>query len=127
MSNIMIGTIIFIAGIVFAAFGALLLIKFDGEIKRAIAGLILVVIGLGGLIGGNIVRTNQNQEYVIIQISTEMNGIKYVAKEKFNGITYSSDAMVNDPPAYTLMKPEFISTAKLGDTITKAELEANKK
>lgn len=58
MSNIMIGTIIFIAGIVFAAFGALLLIKFDGELKRAIAGLILIVIGLGGLVGGNAMRTN---------------------------------------------------------------------
>lgn len=123
----MLGTILLIIGIAAIIVGIFLLIRFDGEIKRVIAGLILIVIGLGSSISGSIMRTNYSQEYVIIQISTEMNGIKYVPKEKFTGKTYSSDDMVNDPPAYTMMKPEFIDNVKLGDTITKVDLEANKK
>lgn len=41
----MLGTALFIAGIIITAIGIFLLIKFDGEIKRAIAGLIIAVIG----------------------------------------------------------------------------------
>lgn len=44
----MFGTILFIVGIIIAAVGIFILIKFDGEVKRAIIGLILVVIGFTG-------------------------------------------------------------------------------
>lgn len=50
----MIWNVIFIIGIIVAIIGGLLLIRFDGEVKRIIVALILVVLGGAAAITGKV-------------------------------------------------------------------------
>lgn len=122
----MLGTALFIAGIIITAIGIFLLIKFDGEIKRAIAGLIIAVIGFTSIGFGQFMRANQNQEVVVIQINEDVKRIRYVEKEKWSGNVYSpNDASVSEG-TFAYLNLDYINTLTTGQTITKVDIETNK-
>lgn len=110
----MLGSILFFGGIILAVIGGIMIIRFDGSIKRAVICGLMILIGASAGFAGYHIRETQPTEYNVVEvISVNSNDSQYRITLK---------AGVESTIIYCT--PEKAEKFKQGETVslTKAEL-----